>query len=404
MVFVQKRINNLGGALGSAIGTLGGTYAGQQYNDFREKQNYQLQQQRQNEQEQKKQSILNQALTEAQQVYSNENLSPEEKTIQLYKVLSKNPEIAKSLSNDMLEHRKLSQPKALPGGLSGQPVPEQVGQSIANIVQNNPDLTSDQLAIEFDKASIPRTYSNSYIENRRRQDESKVNQGIATETQENKNKLESEKQKRKEQLDFHKESKDYDEELLNNLKSAKKQIEALKNIKEAIKSGNVKPTSLSNIFKGFGVIGDKISKALLNENESKLLALIPNLLEGWKEVFGVRLTDADLKLLEDKLPSLSKTPEANNAVVRILEKYSDQTILRGQIANDIKHKNKGLRPLEYKEMIEQRFDEMTQPVKIINPRNGHLIEVPAFELSDAIKSGAKIAPNETNFGTREANE
>ena len=196
---------------------------------------------------------------------------------------------------------------------------------------------------------------------------------------------------RKEILQFHKESEKFDEDLMKNYRTAKKQTETINNIEKSIKSGNIGPLSLASMFKGMGKIGDKISEALLNKDEATLLSSIPQLLEGWKEVFGVRLSDADLKLLQDKLPSIGKGKESNLAVTKILRKYADMTKLRGEIAEDIKLKNNGLRPLGYASKVEQRFEEATAPVKVINPNNGNIIEIPAYKLSDAIKSGAKLA-------------
>lgn len=266
------------------------------------------------------------------------------------------------------------------GGLTGQPVPPEVGNKIKEIVQTNPSDTADDLAIKFDEAGVPRGFSNSYIENRRRQDETRAKQNI------NEKEL-----SRKEQLDFHRESQKYDEDLLDKAKVAKKQIGAVQDIEKALASGKVKPSSMANIFKGLGPIGDKISNALLNENEASILASIPQLLEGWKEVFGVRLSDADLKLLEDKLPSIGRDPESNRAVLKIMKKYGDMTLLRDQIASEIKSKSGGLRPLGYANKIEARFDEMTAPVRVINPNTGRVIEIPAYKVSDAIKSGATLA-------------
>jgi len=196
---------------------------------------------------------------------------------------------------------------------------------------------------------------------------------------------------RKEILDFHKESQKYDEDLLKQTKIAKNQIETIDNIEESIKSGKVKPSSLANIFKGLGDIGNKVSEALISKDEASLQASIPALLEGWKEIFGVRLTDADLKLLQDKLPSIGKTPVANNAIIKILKKYAEMNLLRGQIASDIKKNNKGLRPLGYADQIESRFDEMTKPVEMVSPKSGRTISVPAYRVGDAIKAGAKLA-------------
>jgi len=199
------------------------------------------------------------------------------------------------------------------------------------------------------------------------------------------------KRTRDEELQFHKEGEKYDEELFKQTKIAKKQVDTIGDIEKAIDSGKVTPTSLANIFKGFGKIGDKISEALINKDEATILASIPQLLEGWKEVFGVRLSDADLKLLQDKLPSIGKTAEANKAIVKVLRKYADMTLLRSTIAREIKEANKGLRPLGYADKIEQRFDDMIAPVKIINPKNGKEIEIPAYKVSDAIKAGARLS-------------
>ena len=275
---------------------------------------------------------------------------------------------------------KNQQPPKPAGGVTAQAVPPEVGQKISQIIGENPNATADELAVAFDKNAIPPIYTSKYVENRRRQDETRAS-----------NEREDKKLTRAEELQFHKESEKYDEELLSQSRLAKKQADTVAEIEKAVDSGNVTPTSLSNIFKGFGKIGDKLSEAFLKKDEATLLASIPQLLEGWKEVFGVRLTDADLRLLQDKLPSIGKSPAANKAILSVLKKYSDMTLLRGQIGDEIKKMNKGLRPLGFASKVDERFNEMTAPVKIINPTNGREIEIPAYKLSDALRSGAKLA-------------
>lgn len=275
---------------------------------------------------------------------------------------------------------KNQQPAKPAGGVTAQAVPPEVGQKISQIISDNANATADELAVAFDQNAIPPIYTSKYVENRRRQDETKAS-----------NQREDKKLTRAEELQFHKESEKYDEELLSQSRLAKKQADTVSEIEKAVDSGNVSPTSLSNIFKGFGKIGDKLSEAFLKKDEATLLASIPQLLEGWKEVFGVRLTDADLRLLQDKLPSIGKSPAANKAILGVLKKYSDMTLLRGQIGDEIKKMNKGLRPLGFASKVDERFNEMTAPVKIINPTNGRTIEIPAYKLSDALRSGAKLA-------------
>src|SRR6185436_7038575 len=182
-------------------------------------------------------------------------------------------------------------------------------------------------------------------------------------------------------IEFHKEGAKYDEDLRKHTKAAKSQIEAIGTIRKAVSSGNVKPQNLANVLKSFGSIGNRVAEAMLNEDQAALVASIPQLLEGWKEVFGVRLSDADLRLLQDKLPSLGKTPEANKTILKIMEKYADQTVLRSKIASEIKKQNNGLRPIDYAEQVEERFDKMIKPVKIRNPNTGNVIEIPSYKVS-----------------------
>lgn len=189
---------------------------------------------------------------------------------------------------------------------------------------------------------------------------------------------------------YHKETAKFDEELHKAAKGAKHQLDAIKDSEKAVKSGNVKPTSLANVFRTFGEVGTKIGNALLNNDEVTLLSSIPAFLEGRKELFGVRLSDADLKLLQDKLPDISKSPEANLTILNLMKKYSQAAILREEIASSIKKENKGLRPLGYVDEIESRFDDMMTPVKIINPITGNEIEIPAYKVGSAVKAGGKI--------------
>jgi hypothetical protein len=196
---------------------------------------------------------------------------------------------------------------------------------------------------------------------------------------------------RKEQIEFHKEGTKYHEELLKNYKSSQNQLNAIRDTKKAIQSGKVKPSSLANIFRSFGTPGRKLSDALLSGEEATVLASIPAFLEGRKELFGVRLSDADLRLLQDKLPDIGKSQEANLQILNLMEKYGEMSTLRYKIGQDITKKNKGMHPLGYNDLIETQFDEMTQPINVINPNTGNTIQIPAYKLSDALKAGAKLA-------------
>lgn len=202
------------------------------------------------------------------------------------------------------------------------------------------------------------------------------------------------KEANKEKRAIHEESAKFDDKLEENTKVARDQFEHIKDIEKAVRSGKVKPFSVSNIFRKFGPIGELFAKAALNNDEATLMSSIPSLLAGWKEVFGVRLSDADLKILEEKLPDIGKNPEANLAITGIIKKYADRTILRSKIAQDIKEKNGGYRPMGYANQIEKRYEEMTKPVQVISPMSGKPIEIPAYQLSEALAFGAKLYEGE----------
>lgn len=291
-----------------------------------------------------------------------EDITPEEESMLT-------PQELKDVHTVRAAYERANKPKAPLA--SEQPItPEQL--KLMQQVRNEPGFD------ELNEVEQYRKYIDSGVSPINAERESKLTSGIS-------------ERKRAEQIQFHKEGEKYDEDLFKQTKIAKKQIDTIKDITKSVNSGKVTPLSLANIFKGLGKIGDKISEALINKDEATLLASIPQLLEGWKEIFGVRLSDADLKVLQDKLPSIGKSAEANKAILKILSKYAEMTLLRSTIAREIKELNNGLRPLGYADKIEQRFDEMVVPVKIINPKNGKEIEIPAYKVSDAIKAGAKLA-------------
>lgn len=250
---------------------------------------------------------------------------------------------------------KARQPKAPPGGLSGQPIPLEDVNKIEQVRQKFPNADASKLGLELARAGVRGDLIKSEIETQRRVDES--NQ---------KKESSEEKLATATDIKFHEASKDYEATILKDAKSAKKQLETIEPIEKSIREGKVKPSSASNIFRAFGKTGEKIADALLNKDEAKLLASVPEFLEGRKELFGVRLSDADLKLLQDKLPDIGKSKEANLAILELMKKYANRSILKEQAANNVL-KNKGislknregkLRPLNYENLVEEEFDRL----------------------------------------------
>ncbi len=200
-----------------------------------------------------------------------------------------------------------------------------------------------------------------------------------------------EKTQAKMSMEFHKLSAPYRDNLRKGADTARSQLQALQIVDNSIKSGNVNPWSVANVFKGMGPLADKISNAFMSKDQQAIEGVVPYLLEGWKEIFGVRLSDADLKVLQAKLPDIGKTPEANMTVSNIMKKYAKQRILRNEIASNIERQHNNLRPNGFENMVDEQFEKAMQPVQVINPFTGNTISIPAYEVSDAIKAGARLA-------------
>lgn len=227
------------------------------------------------------------------------------------------------------------------GGVTSQPIPADVNQKITEVLNQARDLSADQLKNVMDSVGIPPIYSNGYIENRRREQETGSEHDIK----------------------FHQESAEFDKSLRNHANTARRQIPLIERGIKSVEEGKIKPGSLANVFSFFGETGKKISNALLSGKESELLASIPEFLEGRKELFGVRLSDADLRLLQDKLPDIGKSKEANLSILNLMKKAAEKSLKLEKTAQEVLEK-KGLpyrsgklRPLGYEREVMNAFDE-----------------------------------------------
>ncbi len=231
--------------------------------------------------------------------------------------------------------------KPPPGGISAQSVPPEVSQAIPEIINANKEANADELAIAFDKAGIPRAYSNSYIENRRRQDEAK-----------SKKETKASEVGRKEQLEFHKESQKYDEKLTTEADAGNKQLKSIQRQRELIPQIKKKDRIISALF-----AGTKMENLVKSKDAQEFDSLVLPMIEGKKETFGVRLSDADLRLVLQKIATSEKDPEANKAILDWQELEAKMAIDKRKIADEIRKDNEGLRPLDFQSQIRDRLEK-----------------------------------------------
>lgn len=257
--------------------------------------------------------------------------------------LGVSPETARGLSaKDIIEAKKAMTPKAPPGGASFQPIPKETSDAMSNIIRENPDASASELELKLTEAGIPPGFIKTAVETRRRELEL------------------GEKKKEtagKKEIEIHKLSKDIDKEIAEKGRSAGRQLEAVNTIRQQLQTGKIKPTALGNMLRGFGRIGDKLADAFLTKEQAAFSASIPQLIEGMRDLFGVRLSDADLRIVKDKLPDLGKNVEANESILSVLEKYANISKKREEIGRQVKKENQGLRPVDYEDEVEERLDK-----------------------------------------------
>lgn len=279
---------------------------------------------------------------------------------------------AKFKSNPALAEKVTKEPKV---PLSQQPIPDKEQDAINRVTSSD----------AYKKANLPGKENlllNAGVS------AANVEKHTKTAAAQDKNDLARQKFEAQNALQVHATTKDYDETIAKEAKSAKHQMSALKDIEKRI--DNVQPTDMANVMRFFGETGKKISDAILTGDQATIQASIPAFLEGRKELFGVRLSDADLALLSDKMIDIGKNKEANKAIYNLTMKYAKKAILREEIGSKIKKANKGYRPIDYNDQLEETYGEMTKPIQVINPKNGKVISIPAFELEDALTAGATL--------------
>jgi hypothetical protein len=228
------------------------------------------------------------------------------------------------------------------GGVTAQMVPPEISSKIGEILANSQGMSSDELKNVMDNTGIPPIYSNGYIENRRRMEERGGEHDIK----------------------FHQESSEFDKKIREHAETARKQIPLIENSIKSVSEGQIKPSSLANVFSFFGEKGKKISNALLSGKQAALVGAIPEFLEGRKELFGVRLSDADLKILQDKLPDIGKSNAANLAILNLMKKAAERSLKLEKVSRNvleekgIPYRGGKLRPLGYEGQVMRAFDDL----------------------------------------------
>jgi hypothetical protein len=174
---------------------------------------------------------------------------------------------------------------------------------------------------------------------------------------ESKKKTSEEEFKQREREFFHKETEEVDKKIYNESERAKKLKPISMQIRAAIKKEPTGALTTQNLFKHY-FKGTALENLALTPEGALIESSVPQFLEGMKEVFGVRLSDADLAIVQGKLVDLGKSPEANESILQFFDNMGDLANKKEQISVQIKDENNGYRPRDYLNQINKRYDQL----------------------------------------------
>lgn len=194
--------------------------------------------------------------------------------------------------------------KAAPGGLTGQAVPAEVGSKIKLVLDSHKGADADELAAAMDEAGIPPTYSNKYVENRRRQDE---------------NKIKSEENSLKKVDESFKAQKDFIDSTTQGYRGFKTDMEPrLKQMQQINSDDLISPSAAK-----FLEIMDIPLGVLENPSNELYSKLSQDLLKGLPETYGNRILKVEVDNFLKTIPTLLNSADGRRMIASNLLKLGE---------------------------------------------------------------------------------
>lgn len=109
------------------------------------------------------------------------------------------------------------------------------------------------------------------------------------------------------------------------------------------------------ITHSIGGVGQSIQRALTATDTEEFEKLSNDFLRDAKDVFGSRITDADLKAFLQMVPTLSQTDNGKKAIINNMREFNDLAIARNEIMTKIIKENGGRRPANLDILVDERL-------------------------------------------------
>jgi len=200
------------------------------------------------------------------------------------------------------------------------------------------------------------------------------------------------KEKALEQRETDKETLPYYKEVLKATKDSKDNQRRLGRMEELTRKGKLDSPVVSSLLdatsKGIFGVGVNLD-SLRSPDSQEFKKLSTEFLKNAKSLFGNRITDNEVRLFMQMVPTLTQSDQGKMRVINNMKAYSDAEILTKNAMDKIIEQNNGRRPRNLETLVEKsvgtELDKLSQEFK-----KGYNIEAaPVKDKSSFIRRGQK---------------
>jgi len=223
--------------------------------------------------------------------------------------------------------------KPPPGGVRAQGVPPEVGAKLKKVLEEHPEATADELALALDQEGIPPTYSEKFIENRRRKE------GLLAQDP---------YQQAAQQKQAHA-NVDIAEGIISKGEKAKQNLLGIEGMRRNIKSTGLNLRNQLADFFNQPAFRDPQSEEFKTYSKQSLFKA-PEIVKG-------KVSNFEFQTIGDLYANVDKSPEANEALLDWQEYLEKVDEVEAKEANKILKENRGIPPADFRQQLNERVDK-----------------------------------------------
>lgn len=166
-----------------------------------------------------------------------------------------------------------------------------------------------------------------------------------------------EERKRQHEIDL--ETKDLYKDVNKSARAAIENSRRLGRMEELVKEGKLSRPGFHNLLSTInkGLFGFGLNLHFLESPQSQEFMKLSNeFLKNAREIFGARVTDNEVRVFLQMVPTLSQSDEGKRRVIYNMEAINDAARMRKKAMDDLIAENDGRRPANLESLIDQRID------------------------------------------------